>query len=356
MKRTEIGGQAVMEGVMMKSPKGMALAVRTADGNIVLEYEKGKEPPKKGSFVTWPVIRGVVAFVQSLSSGMKITTRSAELLGEQFAEEPSKFEKWLAKVFGKSVMDVAMFIAVVLAIALSLGLFVFLPQLLVSLLPIESEIYKSLLEGLLRLIIFLGYIMAVSAMKDIKRVFQYHGAEHKTIACYESGLELTPQNAATCSRLHPRCGTNYLFLVMAVSIVVLSVASVFLNRWIPMDNFIIRLGSRLILIPFIAGISYEILKGAARRENIVCKIVRSPGLALQKLTTKEPDEAMLEVAITSFKLAMEPPDHNMKTVIKKAVAAEPREDGAEDEDETAKAEDESAKDCAEAVPNEDGQP
>lgn len=332
MKRRDIGGQAVMEGVAMKSPEGMALAVRRNSGSIALEYKKQTKVRKKGSFATWPIVRGVFAFVQSLSEGMKTTTRSAELIGEGFEEEPSKFEKWLAKVLGKSAMDVAMVIAVVLAIALSLGLFVFLPQLLVGFIPNLSEIWKSLLEGITRLLIFLGYIVAISFIKDIKRVFQYHGAEHKTIACYEADMELTPENAKKCSRLHPRCGTNYMFLVMAISIVVLAIASVLLDRWIPMDNFIIRLGTRILLIPFIAGISYEVLKGAAKSNNLVCRIVRAPGLALQRITTKEPDESMLEVAIAAFNLAMNPPDHNI--VAEKAVKRDKDETDTKEEAKT----------------------
>ncbi|MDO4543900.1 MAG: DUF1385 domain-containing protein [Clostridia bacterium] len=327
MKRSNIGGQAVMEGVMMKSPKGMALAVRRSDGSIALEYHKQTKVRKKGSIATWPIIRGVVAFVESLVTGMKITTRSAELIGEDIAEEPSRFEKWLSKVFGKSVMDVAMAIAIVMAIALALGLFVFLPQLLVHFIPNLSEGWRSLLEGVVRLLIFLGYIVAISLIKDIKRVFMYHGAEHKTIACYEADLELTPENARKCSRLHPRCGTNYMFLVMAISILVLSVASVLLSTaGLPMGNFIVRLLSRLILIPLIAGISYEVLKGAAKSDNLVCKIVRAPGLALQKLTTKEPDEEMLEVAIASFNLAMEAPEQDIEIETKKPEKAEKDED------------------------------
>ncbi|MDO4565681.1 MAG: DUF1385 domain-containing protein [Clostridia bacterium] len=332
MKRSDIGGQAVMEGVMMKSPKGMALAVRRSDGSIALEYHRQTKTRKKGSFFTWPIIRGIVAFVESLVGGMKITTRSVELLGEEFSEEPSRFEKWLAKVFGKSVMDIAMAVAIVLAVVLALGLFVFLPQLLVHFIPGLPEGWRSLLEGVVRLLIFFAYIVGISKIKDIKRVFQYHGAEHKTIACYESDMELTAENAKACTRLHPRCGTNYLFLVMAISILVLSVASVLLSMaGLPMDNFIVRLLSRLILIPLIAGLSYEVLKGAAKSDNLVCRIVRAPGLALQRLTTKEPDEDMLEVAIASFKLAMEAPDHDIVFDEKKPVNKGEAEREGEDE-------------------------
>ncbi|MDD3400023.1 MAG: DUF1385 domain-containing protein [Eubacteriales bacterium] len=329
MKKCTVGGQAVMEGVMMKAPTGMAMAVRRTDGSIAVEYHKNTKIRKKGSFATLPFVRGIVAFVESLVTGMKLTTRSAELLGEEFEEEPNKFEKWLAKVLGKSAMDIAMVIAVVLAVALSLGLFVFLPQLIVGFFGITSEFFRRLLEGAFRLLIFFGYIFAISKIKDIKRVFQYHGAEHKTIACYEAELELTPENAKKCSRFHPRCGTNYMFLVMAISIIVMAILSPILNNWIDMSNRIIRLLTSIVAIPLIAGISYEVLKGAAAHDNIFCRIVRAPGLALQRLTTKEPDESMLEVAITSFNLAMNPPDHDI--VAEPPKKPEPVETKAEEE-------------------------
>ena len=219
MKRCTVGGQAVMEGVMMKNPEnGTALAVRQSDGTIVTEYYQNKNRHKKGTFPTWPVVRGVYAFVEALSGGMKITTRSAELLGEEMTEEPTKFEKWLSKKLGKSAGDMAMTVAVVLAAALAVGLFVILPSLVVSFLKIESTFLVSLLEGVVRLLIFIGYLLAISRIKDIHRVFMYHGAEHKTIACYEAEGEMTPENILKYTRLHPRCGTNYLFLVMMVSI------------------------------------------------------------------------------------------------------------------------------------------
>lgn len=299
--RTAIGGQAVLEGVMMKSPEYTALAVRTSDGNIVTELKANKPAPPKGSFRTWPVVRGVFAFVDSLVEGMKITTRSAELAGEDFsAEEPSKFEKWLADKLGKSVMDIAIVIAVICAIGLSLGLFVLLPSFLVGLLPLKNVFLISLCEGFLRLFIFLCYLFAISRIKDIKRVFMYHGAEHKTIACYEAELELTPENAASCTRFHPRCGTNYMFLVMAIAILFFAC--------IPVQGTLLRIATRLAFIPVVAGISYEVLKAAAKSDNTICRIVRAPGLALQKLTTIEPDASMLEVAIVAFKLAKDGKD------------------------------------------------
>lgn len=335
MKKTLIGGQAVMEGVMMRSPEGVALAVRRTDGAIVKEYHKNTNKRKKGSFATWPVVRGVVVFVESLVSGMKIVTRSAELMGEGFEEEPSKFEKWLAKRLGKSAMDVALGVAVVLALILSVGLFIALPALIVGWLPLaEHPVWESLAQGLIRLIIFLAYLVAVSLMKDVKRMFQYHGAEHKTIACYEHDLPLTPANAKTCSRFHPRCGTNFLFLVMAISILFFAVVTALTKLWLPQNSFILRFAIRLLFLPLVAGLSYEVLRGAAKSDNIFCRIVRAPGMALQRLTTKEPDEEMLEVAIASFQLAEDPPDHDIEvdTETEKAKRiAKLREDDAQNE-------------------------
>ena len=297
MKRCTVGGQAVMEGVMMKNPEnGTALAVRQSDGTIVTEYYQNKNRHKKGSFPTWPVVRGVYAFVEALSGGFKITTRSAELLGEAVEEEPGKFEKWLSKKLGKSAGDMAMTVAVILAAALAVGLFVILPSLVVSFFQIESGFLVSLLEGVVRLLIFVGYLLAISRIKDIHRVFMYHGAEHKTIACYEAGEELTVENIRKMSRFHPRCGTAFLFIVVLVSILVFCVASVFIGVSVWWVNMLVRLA----LVPLVGGISYEILRFCGRHDqNSICKIFIAPGLALQKLTTKEPTDSMIEVAIAS---------------------------------------------------------
>ena len=300
MKRCSVGGQAVMEGVMMRTPDGdVALAVRKADGTIVTEYTE-KKPVSNHPALKWPVVRGVVAFVDSLSVGMKMTTRSAELYGEGIEEEPSRFEKWLAAKTGKSVMDIAIVVAVVLAVALAVGLFVFLPSLATQLIPWKeatARIWKSLTEGFVRLAIFLCYITAIALMKDIRRVYMYHGAEHKTIACYEHEAELTPENAIKYSRLHPRCGTNYMFLVMAVSILFFAVLPY-------TENFLLRFLTRLVFLPLVAGLAYEVLKLAAASDKLWARIIRAPGLGLQYLTTREPEPAMIEVAIAAFYLAM----------------------------------------------------
>lgn len=301
MKKCSVGGQAVMEGVMMRTPTGgIALAVRKADGTIETEYTRRPTLAKKGTFFGFPVVRGVVAFVESLVTGMQVTTRSAELVGEDVAEEPSRFEKWLAAKTGKSAMDVAMVVAVVLAIALALGLFVFLPSLVNQLIPWKegaATIWKSLTEGGVRLLIFLAYITAISLVKDIGRVYMYHGAEHKTIACYEHEAPMTPEEAMKYSRLHPRCGTNYLFLVMAIAILFFAV--------IPyQENLFLRLLTRIVGLPIVAGISYEVMKLAAASDGLLARIVRAPGMFLQYLTTREPEPDMIEVAIAAFNLAM----------------------------------------------------
>lgn len=292
-----------MEGVMMKSPTGVALAVRRADGIIATRYDNWTTKAQKGTFWGLPIIRGVVTFIESLTTGMNTLTESAKLAGEDIEEEPTKFEKWLSEKLGKSVESVVIGIAVILAVALSVGLFFMLPLGISSLVfgkaASVAGVWKSLTEGLVRLIIFIGYLLLCSRIKDVKRTFMYHGAEHKTIACYEAEEELTPENAARHSRLHPRCGTNYLFLVMAVSI--LFFAAIGWNA-----NFAVRLAMRIAFLPVVAGLSYEVLRFAARHDNWLTRIIRAPGMALQRITTKEPTPDMLEVAIAAFNLAMDP--------------------------------------------------
>ena len=306
-KVCSIGGQAVMEGVMMKSPTGVAMAVRRADGTIATSYDNWTTRAKKGTFLGLPIIRGVVTFIESLSTGMTTLTESAKLAGEDIDEEPTRFEKWLSEKLGKSVESVVVGIAVLLAVVLSVGLFFLLPLGISSLifggLADVAGVWKSLTEGLIRLIIFIGYIMLCASIKDVKRTFMYHGAEHKTIACYEAEEELTPDNAMKHSRLHPRCGTNYLFLVMAVSILFFAAIG-----WIA--SFALRLVMRIAVVPIVAGLSYEVLRFAAKYDNAFTRIIRAPGMALQRITTKEPTEDMLEVAITAFNLALDPNYNN----------------------------------------------
>ena len=315
-EKVYIGGQAVMEGVMMKAPDRMAIAVRRVSDHKIETFTEPIEPAaKKNKILGWPLIRGVVAFINALTGGMTTITRSAEMMGdESLQEEPSKFEKWLSRVTGRSTDDIMMVCAVLLAIVLAVGLFFVLPSLAgsgLSLLLPGQTLAVNLLEGLVRIIIFLAYILLVSRMKEIKRVFMYHGAEHKTVYCNEAGEELTPENARKFSRLHPRCGTAFLFLVMIIAILIGSVADelIYMLFGIEKLSFLARFGRSLLILPVVTGMSYEVLKGLAHAgDNIIVRALRWPGLMLQHLTTREPDDGMLEVAIASMKAAKAGPD------------------------------------------------
>lgn len=292
---TNIGGQAVLEGVMMRGTSVVATAVRKESGEITLETKRLKT--KKSVFSKIPVIRGVINFFSSLVMGTKILMRSAEVVEEEIVDRPKKEGKI-------DIYNVAIYVSVLLGILLAVGLFIILPQLVTT--GIEKifswqadPIVKNLVSGLIRIIIFFCYILLVSLMKDIKRVFMYHGAEHKTISCYENGLELTVENVKKCSRLHDRCGTNFLFIVMMVSILFFSLVV----GW--QENFFQRVILRILLLPLVAGLSYEVLKFLARFDNKLVKILKAPGLLLQRFTTSEPDDEMIEVAIKSFTAVLE---------------------------------------------------
>ncbi len=298
MKKTSIGGQAVMEGVMMKSMDNMALAVRNTKGEIVMVEQKIAPWMKKNKLFSKPFIRGAVNLAESLTLSMKNLTDSATLAGIE--EEPTKFEKWLAKKTGKSAMDAMMPFAVFFAILLSIGLYIVLPALCAKLfqLFIEKGFVVNLLEGLVRMVVLVCYLALVSQMEDVRRLLAYHGAEHKTIACYEAGLELTPENARGMSRLHPRCGTSFLFLVMFISILIFLCFGA-------IESVLVRVGTRLLMIPIVAALSYEALKALAKGKGKCIAFIRAPGLWMQKFTTKEPDDEMLEVAIAAFKRVLE---------------------------------------------------
>jgi uncharacterized protein YqhQ len=304
MRKCAVGGQAVMEGVMMKSPTGVALAVRRADGTIATRYDNWTTKAQKGTFWGLPIIRGVVTFIESLITGMNTLTESAKLAGEDIEEEPTKFEKWLSEKLGKSVESVVIGIAVILAVALSVGLFFMLPLGISSLIfgkaASVAGVWKSLTEGLVRLIIFIGYLLLCSRIKDVKRTFMYHGAEHKTIACYEAEEELTPENAAKHSRLHPRCGTSFLFVVVAISILLFALVSAVF----PTSNMLVRMLIRLALLPFVVSISYECNRFVGRHDNALTRALSAPGMWFQHFTTNEPDDSMLEVAIEALKLVI----------------------------------------------------
>ena len=298
--KTSIGGQAVIEGVMMRGPEKIATAVRKPDGEITVKCDPLGQI-RKSKFVKLPIIRGCVNFFDSMILGIKSLMFSAKFFevddeGNQIEEEPGKFEKWLEEKLGsEKAMNAAIYLSVCFSLVLSVGLFILLPTVIVGFLKglIENHILLTLCEGVVRIGIFLIYLSLVAQMKDIKRVFMYHGAEHKTIHCYECGEELTVENVKKHTRLHPRCGTSFLLIVMVISIIVFSFIS-----W---DNPILRLVLRLALLPVVAGLSYEIIKLAGRYDNLVTRIISKPGMWLQYITTNEPDSSQIEVAIESLK-------------------------------------------------------
>ena len=296
--RTSVGGQALIEGVMMRGPKKQAIVVRTKDG-FVTKVEELKLLKEKYPVVGFVFVRGVVNFVNSLVIGMRAMTFSAEHMPEEEQDEPSKFDLWIEKKLGSEKAEKAVItFAIVLGVALSIGLFILLPTFLAGFLSdyIGNRVLSNLLEGALRIIIFLGYMWLATRLKDIKLVWAYHGAEHKTIFCYEKGLPLTVENVRAQSTLHPRCGTSFLFIVMFVSILVFS-----FTGW---TNIWMRIAMRLLLLPVVVAISYEIIKLAGRYDNLITKVVSAPGKALQRLTTREPDDDMIETAIESLRLVI----------------------------------------------------
>ncbi len=313
--RTYIGGQAVLEGVMMRGKTAYATAVRDPEGNIQVESRRLNPSKHMRRIAKIPLLRGVVNLVSSLVTGSRILMRSAEVYGDE--GEPGKFEKWCEKKLHINLMSVITTLATVLGVLLALGLFIVLPIVFANLLAgtgvpwlAKYTICYNLFQGLCRLIIFVLYIVAVTAMKDIRRVFMYHGAEHKTISCFERGLPMTPENAKTCSRIHDRCGTTFLFLVVFISIVVYCFVNwLFAGVYFGIGNsvleFIVQLLVKLCFLPLIAGISYEVLKLLAKSQSKWLLPIKAPGFALQKLTTREPDEAQLEVAIAAFKRVYE---------------------------------------------------
>ena len=292
MESSGIGGQAVLEGVMMKNKKNYAVAVRKPDGEIAVEKGESSSVIEKYKFLGVPVVRGVVSFVESLVLGVKMLTSSAAYFDDA-EEQPGKFELWLRKKFGekadKFIMGCTVFLSVVLAVAI----FMLLPLLIVSFISedVISYEWKTLIEGLLRVAIFLGYVFMISRLKDIKRVFMYHGAEHKTINCIEQGMAPTVQNVRECSRLHKRCGTSFLLFVMIISVIFFLLVRV-KTLWL---RFVVR----ILFVPVIAGVSYEFIKLAGSSESKVVAVLSKPGLWLQGLTTKEPDDDMIEVAVAS---------------------------------------------------------
>lgn len=297
-KKTTVGGQAVIEGVMMRGTKGLATAVRLPNGSIEVKKESSESLTKKNKFFGFPIIRGFISLIESLIIGIKSLEYSASFFEDDEEESESKFDKWFEKVFKEKGNSVLMGISLVLSLAFSTLLFFILPTALTSLVKkaiTSNVVVLNIIEGIIRVIIFISYIFIVGKLEDIKRVYQYHGAEHKTIFCYESGIDLTPENAKKFGRLHPRCGTNFLFLVMVISIIIFS-----FTGWQSIGQRVI---SRVLLLPVVSGVTYEVIKWLGKSDSKISKIIAWPGLLLQKITTQEPDESMLEVAITSLKAA-----------------------------------------------------
>lgn len=287
-----------MEGVMMRGPKDIATAVRKPDGEIVLDKRPVSSIVAKLHLKKIPIVRGVFAFFDSMICSVRALMWSAEFFDIEGEESESKFDKWLEDKFGDKIKDIVIYFSVFISLILSIGLFFVLPNIITGFISkfIDSNILMTVLEGILRMAIFLGYVLLVSQMEDIKRVFQYHGAEHKTIFCYEKGLDLTVENARSMSKLHPRCGTSFLVFVMIISIILFSFIS-----W---ENFWIRLGLRLLLLPVVAGLSYEVIHWAGKSESKIVCIISRPGMWLQKITTREPDDSQLEVAIEAMKAVL----------------------------------------------------
>jgi len=301
--RTSIGGQALIEGILMRGPEKQAIVVRSKEG-LVEKVEELHWVREKHPILGWPLIRGVIVFLDSMVKGMKALTYSADLLPEDEQEEPGKIDLWIEKHFGEEkAKDIIIGTAVVLGIALSIVLFILIPTLLAGLTKgfIHSPVVRNLFEGLLRIVIFLLYLWGVAHMKDVERMFAYHGAEHKTIFCYEKGLPLTVENVRPQSRFHPRCGTSFLFVVVIISILVFSLVSLRVGLW---DNPWVRIGLRLLLLPVVVSISYEINRWVGRHDNLCSRILSAPGKWLQRLTTNEPDDSMIECAIRALELVI----------------------------------------------------
>ncbi len=300
-KYTSIGGQALIEGVMMRNGHHVSMAVRKPNGEIELREEH--MGVKSGSWSKIPFLRGVIALFSAMTIGIKALTWSASFFEEDDnASEPEIADTWIGKVFGKHAETISMAGTILFSVVMAFALFGALPTLVVSLLKrwIDSVVVLSILEGLLKIALFVGYIAIISMMKDIRRVFEYHGAEHKSIFCYEHGLELIPENAKKFTRLHPRCGTSFLVFVLIISIAVFS----FLSWSLPL----VRVLLKFVFLPLIAGISFEVIKLAGTYDNVIIRAISKPGLLMQKITTKEPDDTQLEVALAALNAVLKDDD------------------------------------------------
>lgn len=300
-ERMDIGGQAVLEGVMMRSKNATAVTVRRPDGTMVTKLTPFVPLKDKHPWMGKPFLRGIINMGTMLYYGMNTLEDSTKMLGI-LDEEPTRFEKWLAKKLGKGVDKIVMGFAIVLAVVFAVGLFIALPAGVESLLKNAglSPVGYTLIGGLVKILILIGYMIFCGFVPDVRRTFQYHGAEHKSVHCQESGLELTPENAQTFSRLHPRCGTAFLLIVFSISILLFLV----LNILLPISNYFLRFLFHLAMLPIVAGVSYEVLMGLAHSNGKTACVLRWPGMQMQRLTTREPDLSMLECAIASVNVVL----------------------------------------------------
>jgi len=291
------GGQAVMEGVLMRGKKAYAMAVRRPDGEIEMIEKPISTITERYPFLKLPLIRGSVALCSSMALGFSALSQSAEIAMAGETEPTSRFEKFLQDKLGDKLNNILMTIAMVLAVLIGVGLFMLLPTLLASLVPVSAT-FTGVIEGLVRIVIFIGYVFIISRNKDIQRVFQYHGAEHKAINCHEQNLPLTTENVQACNRLHKRCGTSFMLVVMVTTMILFMI--------IRIDGIGLRFASRILLLPVIAGISYEIsVKWASKRDNWLVRAIIFPGMLIQRMTTKEPDGAQIEIAVAALEKALE---------------------------------------------------
>lgn len=310
----KVGGEAVIEGVMMRCGDRYSIASRMEDGSITVSDHTYKSIRKRYKFFNIPIIRGIAALVESFKLSFNVLAKSAEAIGMDLDEPESKFEKWLQKKFGDKIFNVIMGIAGFLGIVLAMGLFFFLPTLttkgidmLLGRFGLSLGWGKTLCEGIIRITVFVLYILLVSLMKDIRRTFEYHGAEHKTIACYEAGAELTPENAKQYTRFHARCGTSFIFVMLILSVLIFSLP------FVPWDNIWLRYAIKLPLMPLICGLGFEFIQFSGKHDNVITRLLSAPGLLMQRITTREPDEKQLEIAITALKASM-PDEFNRSEV------------------------------------------
>lgn len=298
-KMTTIGGQAIIEGIVMKGPRKSSTVVRKTNGELVVKDKDVTPPAEKSRIFGWPIVRGAVTLFMALKDGMEAINYSAQFFEDEEGEgEPSRFEKWLENKLGSQKLEkLLMGIATVIGIALPVALFILLPTFLAGFLPEDvHSVVRNLVEGATRIVIFLCFMWSVSHMKDIRRTFEYHGAEHKTIFCYEAGEPLTVENVRTQGRFHPRCGTSFLFVVIIVATLVSSLVFAFIQP----TNPLVRALLHVLLLPLVVGLSYEVNRFAGRTDNTLTCILRWPGLQLQRLTVFEPDDSMIEVAIEAM--------------------------------------------------------